>query len=320
MTEPALIEVNGIRLRTWTLGDGPLVILVHGFPETAHSWRHQVAALSAAGYRVAAPDVRGYGGSDAPEPVEAYAMEEMTRDFADLATALSPDPAVIVGHDWGAPLAWNTARLFPERFRAVAGLSVPYAPPGDHAPIDIYHKLFTEKDRFFYQVYFQDEGVAEAELEADPEDSLVKFYYAWSGDAPEHGWPTDKKHGDKVLTGLTRPDLPLSWFTQEDLDAYAAAFEVSGFRGPLNRYRNHRRDHDFLKAHPSNPIIQQPSLFIYGDRDPVLTMFRTPPEKLLPATLADLRGVHRLPGIGHWTQQEAPETVNRLLIDWLRAL
>ncbi|WP_298499475.1 alpha/beta hydrolase [uncultured Maritimibacter sp.] len=320
MAEQSFVETNGITLRVEVAGDGPLVLLIHGFPESAYSWRHQSAALSQAGYRVAVPDVRGYGGSDAPEAVEAYDMETMTRDFADLAAALSDEPAVIVGHDWGAPLAWNTARLFPDRFRAVAGLSVPYAPPGELPPIDIYRKLFTEKDRFFYQVYFQDEGVAEAELEADPEDSLIKFYYAWSGDGADGGWPNDKRHGDKVLTGLTRPDLPLNWLTQEDLDAYTADFRTSGFRGPLNRYRNHRRDHAFLKAHPSNPVIQQPSLFIYGDRDPVLTMFRTSPEELLPKTLADLRGVHRLPGVGHWTQQEDPETVNRLLIDWLRTL
>lgn len=315
-----MIETNGVTLRVMVEGDGPLVLLVHGFPESSYSWRHQVAALSATGYKVAAPDVRGYGGSDRPEPVEAYDMETMTADLAGLAAALSPDPAVVIGHDWGAPLAWNAARLYPDSFRAVAGLSVPYAPPGDVSPLDLYRKLFTDKGRFFYQVYFQDEGVAEAELEADPEDSLVKFYYAWSGDCPPNGWPKDKPHGDPVLKGLTRPDLPLSWLTQADLDAYTADFRMSGFRGPLNRYRNQHRDHDFLKAHPSNPIIQQPSLFIYGDRDPVLTMFRTPPEELLPKTLGDLRGVHKLPGVGHWTQQEAPEAVNTLLIDWLSTL
>jgi pimeloyl-ACP methyl ester carboxylesterase len=320
MTDKSFIETNGIRLATRIEGDGPLVILVHGFPETAYSWRKQVSPLVEAGYRVCVPDVRGYGNSDAPGAVSAYAMEVMTRDFLGLAQALSDEPAVIVGHDWGAPLAWNTARLFPEQFRAVAGLSVPYAPPGDVAPIDLYHKLFTDKGRFFYQVYFQDEGVAEAELEADVEDSLAKFYYAWSGDCPPNGWPTDKPHGDPVLKGLPRPDLPLPWLTQDDLDSYAADFRTSGFRGPLNRYRNQREDHAFLKAHRSNPIIKQPSLFLYGDRDPVLTMFRIPPEDLLPKTLADLRGVHRLPGVGHWTQQEAPEAVNKALIDWLATL
>ncbi|MAM60475.1 alpha/beta hydrolase [Maritimibacter sp. UBA3975] len=320
MTDTTYIETNGIKLRTWTEGEGPLVILVHGFPETAHSWRHQMKPLVEAGYRVCIPDVRGYGNSDAPREVEAYTMEVMTRDFAGLAETLSDEPAIIIGHDWGAPLAWNTARLFPDRFRAVAGLSVPYAPPGDVPTIDLYHKLFTDKGRFFYQVYFQDVGVAEAELEADVEDSLAKFYYAWSGDCPPNGWPTDKAHGEPVLTGLPRPDLPLAWLTQSDLDAYAEGFRTSGFRGPLNRYRTSRQDHAFLKAHPSDPVIRQPSLFIYGDRDPVLTMFRGDPAELLNRTLGDLRGVHKLPGVGHWTQQEAPEAVNRHLIDWLSTL
>jgi pimeloyl-ACP methyl ester carboxylesterase len=315
-----MIETNGVSLQVMVEGDGPLVLLVHGFPESWYSWRHQIAALAGAGYRVAAPDVRGYARSDAPHPVHAYDMETMTADVAGLAEALSGDPAIIVGHDWGAPLAWNAARLFPDRFRAVAGLSVPYTPPGDQATIDLYHKLFTDKGRFFYQVYFQDEGVAEAELEADPEDSLLKFYHAWSGDAGPDGWPTDKPHGDKVLTGIDRPDLPLTWLTQDDLDVYTDAFRTSGFRGPLNRYRNSRRDHAFLKSHQSNPIIQQPSLFIYGDLDPVLTMFRGDPARLLNRTLADLRGVHSLPGVGHWTQQEAPEAVNRHLLDWLATL
>lgn len=318
--EDGYIETNGLRLWTRLAGDGPLVVLVHGFPETAHSWRHQVAALSAAGYRVAAPDVRGYGRSDAPEAVSAYTMEEMTKDLAGLAAALSDEPAVIVGHDWGAPMAWNSARLFPDRFRAVAGLSVPYAPPGDHAPIDIYRKLFTDKGRFFYQVYFQDEGAAEAELEADPRDTLARIYHAWSGEAPEGGWPTDKKHGDRMLTGLPTPELPLGWLSNEDLDAFTRVFARSGFRGPLNRYRTSREDHAFLKAHPSDPIIRQPSLFIGGTRDPVLTMFREPPCELMARTLGDLRGCHILEGVGHWTQQEAPDPVNRLLVDWLGKL
>ncbi|MGR3362555.1 MAG: alpha/beta fold hydrolase [Maritimibacter harenae] len=314
------IETNGITLRAMVEGDGPLVVLVHGFPETWYSWRHQIPALTAAGFRVAAPDMRGYGGSDRPMPVEAYDMETMTADLAGLARALSDEPAVIIGHDWGAPLAWNAARLYPDTFRAVAGLSVPYTAPGDQAPIDLFRKLFTDKGRFFYQVYFQDEGVAEAELEADPEDSLIKFYSAWSGDVGPGGWPTDKPHGAGVLEGIARPEMPLSWLTQDDLDTYTADFERSGFRGPLNRYRNSRRDHAFLKAHPSNPVIQQPSLFIGGDRDPVLTMFRGDTAEILSRGLADLRGCHTLPGVGHWTQQEAPEAVNRLLIDWLATL
>lgn len=323
MTDFQRIATNGIHLNVATAGDpdAPLVILAHGFPESWYSWRHQIAALAGAGYRVAAPDMRGYGASDRPHAVEAYAMEEMTADMAGLAHALSPDaPAVIIGHDWGAPIAWNSARLFPDTFRAVAGLSVPYTPPGDVVPLDLYRKLFTDKGRFFYQVYFQDQGLAEAELEADPEDSIAKFLWAWSGDAHPDGWPVNKAHGDKVLTGITRPDLPLPWLDQVDLDVYAAQFAASGFRGPLNRYRNWHRDHAFLKAHPSSPIIQQPALFIGGEHDPVLSMFARPPSELLPEVLADPRGIHTLAGVGHWTQQEAPAAVNGLILDWLEKL
>lgn len=321
MTQFETIETNGITLNVAVAGEGPLVLLVHGFPESWYSWRHQIQALSAAGYRVAAPDVRGYGASDKPHPVEAYSMEEMTADMAGLAQALSPDaPAVIIGHDWGAPIAWNSARLHPDTFRAVAGLSVPYSVPGDIVALDLYKKLFTDKGRFFYQVYFQDEGVAEEELEADPQDSIAKFLWAWSGDAYPDGWPTDKAHGDQVLTGIERPDMPLPWLSDADLAVYAEQFAQSGFRGPLNRYRNWHRDHAFLKSHPSNPIIQQPALFIGGEYDPVLTMFARPPSDLLPEVLANPQGIHRLEGVGHWTQQEAPDAVNRLLIDWLAKL
>lgn len=314
------IETNGITLNCAMAGDGPLVLLVHGFPENAYSWRHQIEALSEAGYKVVAPDVRGYGSSDAPQPVEAYTFEEMTKDLAGLVPALGYDEAVIIGHDWGALLAWQSARLFPDVFRAVCGLSVPYSLPGEVSKTALYKKLFTDKGKFFYQIYFQDEGVAEAELEADIEDSLAKLFWAWSGDAYPNGWPLDKKHGDKVLTGITRPTLPLPWFTQDDLDAYTATFAQSGFRGPLNRYRVRDLDHDFLKAHPTNEIIQQPSLYIGGTHDPALMTYRIPPSELLPKVLADLRGCHMIEGVGHWTQQEAPKAVNRHILDWLGEL
>lgn len=315
------VKTNGVTLRVATAGDGPLVVLVHGFPESWYSWRHQIKAFSEAGYRVAAPDVRGYGGSDKPEPIEAYDMESLTGDIAGLAEALSPgEKAVVVGHDWGAPIAWNTARLHTNRFRAVAGLSVPYLPMGDVVFIDLVHKLFTERGLFFYQVYFQDVGPPEAELEADPAATIRRFYYAISGDAPDGTWPTDKKHGDMLLHRLPEPDIPLPWLSEEDVAYYASQFRESGFRGPLNRYRNHRRDHAFLKGHPANPVIQQPSLFIGGTRDLVLKMFPGDVVAAMKPNLADLRGCHLLEGCGHWTQQERSEEVNLHLIDWLGGL
>lgn len=325
MTDFQFIDTNGVTLRVATAGlenAGPLVLLIHGFPESWYSWRHQITALAEAGYRVAAPDMRGYGGSDKPHDIAAYAMQEMTADIAGLARALSPDrPAVVVGHDWGAPLAWNSARLFPDVFSAVAGLAVVYAPPSDVVFIDKMRETFTDKGRFFYQVYFQDEGLAEAELERDPEDSVARFLWALSGDAAPDGWPNRKAHGAPVLEGMARPEelgrgWP-AWVAPEDLAYYAAEFKGSGFRGPLNRYRNWHRDHAFLSTQAADPVIQQPSLFIGGTEDMVIRMLPSGPAPVLAKGLADLRGCHMLDGIGHWTQQEAPEAVNRHLLTWL---
>jgi pimeloyl-ACP methyl ester carboxylesterase len=322
MTDFQMIEANGLNHRVAVSGpdNGPLVLFVHGFPESWYSWRHQLAALGAAGYRCAAPDVRGYGGTDKPHAVEAYDFASITADMAGIAKALSPDaPAVIVGHDWGAPLAWHSALLHPEQFRAVAGLSVPYMPPGQFPAIDVFLKFFTERGLFFYQVYFQEEGVGEAELEADPAATIRKFYYAISGDAPEGTWPADKKHGETLLHRLPEPPMPLPWLSAEDVAYYAAQFEASGFRGPLNRYRNHRRDHALLTSLDDNRI-HQPSLFIGGTEDLVLKMFPGDVVKDMQPHLLGLQGVHLLDGCGHWTQQERAEEVNALLIDWLDQL
>lgn len=314
-----MIETNGINLRVAVDGpeDGQLVILVHGFPESWYSWRHQIKALSAAGYRVAAPDVRGYGGSDKPEAADAYSMEAITADIAGLAKAMSPDAqAIVIGHDWGAPIAWNSALLHPTQFKAVSGLSVPYMPPGQYPAIEVFKKFFTERGLFFYQVYFQDEGVAEAELEADPAATIRKFYYAISGDAPDGTWPADKKHGDTLLHRLPEPDMPLPWLSDQDVDYYASQFKASGFRGPLGRYRNHYTDHAHLSA-LEDQRIQQPSLFIGGSEDLVLKMYPGDVVTDMKPHLPGLQGVHVLEGCGHWTQQERADEVNGILLDWL---
>ena len=188
--EFALVDTNGIRLRVALAGKGPLVVLVHGWPESWYSWRHQIAALAAAGYRVAAADVRGYGGSHKPEPIEAYSIKEMCTDIAGLIDGLGEKQAILVGHDWGAPIVWNTSLLFAEKVRAVAGLSVPYAGRGPMPRIELFRNLY--KDQFFYQLYFQEPGVAEAEFEADVRTSLRKIYYSASGEGRKAG-PRPKK-------------------------------------------------------------------------------------------------------------------------------
>jgi len=319
---PRLIHVpaNGITLRAAVAGEGPLVLMVHGFPESWYSWRHQIGPIAQAGFTACAIDVRGYGGSDKPSEVADYSLERITADVAAVVQALSPDgTAVLIGHDWGAPIVWNTALAHPQRVRAVAGLSVPWTGVPPVCFLDAVLAAYTAKGRFFYQVYFQDEGVAEAEMQADVRGALRRFYYAISGNAPDGSWP-QKAHGARLLDGLIDPDPFPAWLSKADEDYFVAEFEASGFRGPLNRYRNHRRDFAWQQT-MRDRTITQPALFIGGDRDLVLKMI---PGVDMIARMAPhlpgLRGAHLLPGIGHWTQQEAPEAVNRLLLDWLRGL
>ena len=315
MQEEKLIETNGIKLRVNLSGEGPLVLLIHGWPESWYSWRHQIKALAAAGYRVAAPDVRGYGGSDKPEAIEAYDMAAMTADMAGLIAALGEEQAVVIGHDWGAPIAWNTALLHPERVRAVAGLSVPYTGPGPAPFIDVVKQLY--KDKFFYQIYFQEPGVAEAELEADVRDSLRKIYYWISGEGLRAAPPRSKPADAKLLDGMADPGEMPAWMSTEDLDYYVSQFEGSGFRGPLNRYRNWHRDFALLSPLAAQKIVQ-PAAFIAGTLEPVLNF--VPGVDLIAIMrekLADLRLVEMVEGAGHWVQQERPGPVNDALLRFL---
>jgi pimeloyl-ACP methyl ester carboxylesterase len=315
------IDTGGAKLRAAVEGEGPLVILVHGFPESWYSWRHQIGPIAAAGYKACAIDVRGYGGSDKPHPVEAYSMENLTADVAGVARALQPDaPAILIGHDWGAPIVWNSALTRPETFSAVAGLSVPYSGVPTRPFTEIFTEAFTSKGRFFYQAWFQEVGPPEAEAEADVRGFLRKFYYGISGDAPEGTWP-QKAHGASLLEGMVDPDPFPAWLTPADLDYYVGEFERSGFRGPINRYRNHERDFAWLQGFKGRKI-EQPSLLIGGDRDPAFNGFGriADPAAMMRQHVGDLRGVHVLPGVGHWTQQERPAEVTALLLDWLKGL
>lgn len=316
-----IIPTNGIKLRAVVEGSGPLVVMVHGFPESWYSWRHQIGPIAAAGFTACAIDVRGYGGSDKPPEVADYSMAQITADVAGVIEHLSPDgTAVLIGHDWGAPIVWNTALTRPERVRAVAGLSVPWigVPPVQF--LELMKAHFTDKGKFFYQIYFQDIGVAEAELEADVRDALRRFYFAASGDAPDDTWSADKPHGAPLLQGLPNPKVFPAWLTQQDEDYFVTEFVASGFRGPINRYRNHPRDFAWQQAFKDRKI-EQPSLFIGGDRDLVLKMFPPgDPADYMKPHLPGLRGAPVLPGVGHWTQQEAPAAVTTLLLDWLKGL
>jgi pimeloyl-ACP methyl ester carboxylesterase len=316
--EFAIVQTNGIRLRVALAGKGPLVVLVHGWPESWYSWRHQISALADAGYRVAAPDVRGYGGSDKPAPIEAYSLNEMCTDIAGLIDGLGERQAILVGHDWGAPIVWNTALFFPEKVRAVAGLSVPYTGRGPAPRIELFRNIY--KDRFFYQIYFQEPGVAEAELEADVPASLRKIYYSISGEGMKSGARPNKLPDAKLLDGLIDPNPLPDWLTPDDLDYYAGEFRRSGFRGPLNRYRTSKLDFA-QQAEIANRRIEQPAAFIAGSLDPVLAFFPgVDLVGLMREHAADLRVVRLFENAGHWIQQERPAEVNTALLEFLEGV
>lgn len=308
------VATNGIHVHIAEAGSGPLVIMLHGFPESWYSWRHQFAPIAAAGYHAVAPDMRGYGRSDKPSQIEAYNQVEITRDIIELISALGYDEAVVIGHDWGAPTAWNCALNHSDVVRAVGALSVPFSPRASRAPLETMKEAY--KGRFFYQLYFQTPGVAEAELERDIRVSLRKFLYMASGDADLSGVAARGPDAD-LLTGLPDPAVMPAWLSDDDLAFYIGEFERSGFRGPLNYYRNHDLSWQLSEGAPSR--VEQPAMFVAGDKDGVIVM-AAEALRLMPERVADLRINELIPGIGHWTQQEAPERVNDAILRFLHML
>ena len=305
------VENGEISLWVASQGEGPVILCVHGWPELWYSWRHQMAYFAERGHRVAAMDVRGYGGSSKPHAIAAYTLRELASDVAAVARHLSPEPVILLGHDWGAPIVYATTLLHPGAVRAVAGLSVPFTPPGPQSFLDLAERLFA--NRFFYQLYFQEEGVAEAELEADIPTALRKIYFSLSGEAPPDMWLQERPATETLLQRLEAPDPFPGWMTPEDLATYADAFEAGGFRGPLNRYRAQRLDPEQLSA-VHGLRLKQPTCFIAGERDPVR---RFAPDgdfyARADASADDFRGTTIVPNAGHWVQQEAPEAVNKAL-------
>ncbi|MCI0818408.1 MAG: alpha/beta hydrolase, partial [Chloroflexi bacterium] len=294
------IQTNGINMHIAEAGEGPLVLLIHGFPELWYSWRHQLPALAEAGYHAVAPDVRGYGDTDKPPKIEDYAMREMVADYLGVLEHFGEDKAVIVGHDWGSMMAWTTAALHPERFRAVVGMSVPYLPRGPVPPVQMMKAMF--KDKFFYILYFQEPGVAEAEFEADVRRSLRLFTWGAAGEAREVGGfatATPNRARDSKLFD-DAPDIEgvPPWMTEEDLDYYVEKFTKGGFRGPINRYRCMDIDHEQMPEMQDRKI-EIPALFVYGEADGVMSFAPMDPMKQLVPNLK----LVSFPGAGHWTQQ-----------------
>jgi pimeloyl-ACP methyl ester carboxylesterase len=319
-----MVETNGIRMHIAEQGTGPLVVLCHGFPESWYSWRHQLPALAAAGFHAVAPDMRGYGRTDRPDAIDQYTLLHLVGDMVGLLDVLGAESAVIVGHDWGAPVAWHAALLRPDRFRAVVGLSVPYRPRGTVRPTTVMPQT---DDAVFYQLYFQTPGVAEAELEGNVGSTLRRLLYSVSGDASRGG--TRMGNYDAVgmvprsggfLSHSVEPRSLPPWLTEADIEFFTSEFTRTGFRGGLNWYRNIDRNWELLAPFAGARVLV-PALYVAGDRDLVVA-FRGMDQLIanLPTFVPHLRKTVMLPGCGHWTQQERPEAVNAALLDFLGGL
>jgi pimeloyl-ACP methyl ester carboxylesterase len=314
-----IIKSNGINIHLAEGGEGPLVVLCHGYPESWYSWRHQLKALTEAGYHIVAPDQRGYGKTDRPEAVEDYSMLQLSGDIVGLVDALGETEAVIVGHDWGSAVAWFCALLRPDIFRAVVLLSVPYIRRSwtDIRPTEWMKQFAGEKQ--FYQLYFQEPGKTESELEADVRKTMLMALYSASGDAPpDKCWRFLFEKSETILDSGTVPETLPAWLTEADLDFYTQEFKRTGFRGGLNWYRNIDRNWE-LTPFLSGATIRQPSLFVAGESDAVVTMYRQAFDSL-EETMPGLRKKVLVPGAGHWIQQERPNEVNDLLMEFLASL
>ena len=319
LDEPRLdtLQVGSLRMRVAMQGTGPLVLLCHGFPESWCSWRHQLAALAAAGFRAVAPDMRGYGGTDAPPDVESYTLLHHVGDMVELVHVLGESEAVIVGHDWGAPVAWNAAMLRPDLFHAVVDMSVPFSSP---ARVDLLTALAQQSVQTFYMQYFQTPGVAEAEFEADPEATIRRITFSMSGDGPGRVVAGVMAPGASFLDTTVDPQTLPHWLDAEDVAYVAGEFRRTGFRGGLNWYRSIRRSSELL-APWRGCVIRQPSLFVAGARDDVLK-FPGSQARIegLARVLPGLRGSHILDGAGHWIQRERATEVSDLLVAFLKGL
>jgi pimeloyl-ACP methyl ester carboxylesterase len=312
------VTTRGLRMHIAEAGSGPLVLLLHGFPECWYSWRHQLVALAQAGYHAVAPDQRGYCRTGGPEAVDEYTILHLTGDVVALLDALGEQQAVVAGHDWGAPVAWHAALLRPDRVRGVIGLSVPYRPRGSSAPIAALRSAFGDG---FYIVYFQRPGVADAELAADPRQTFTRILSVASGPGPAVA-PVVPPGGGFLGIGAERPGpsrLP-AWLTREDIDTYVAEYSGAGFTGPLNWYRNLDRNWELTAAWHHAPVTV-PALFITGDRDLVISF--SGGLEMLPR-LRDAAPLLREPVVlddcGHWTQQERPDDVSTAMIGFIREL
>lgn len=308
------VAVNGVELNVLEEGSGPPVIFAHGFPELAYSWRHQLPAVAAAGYRAVAPDQRGYGRSSRPHDLEAYDIQHLTGDLVALLDTLGEEKAVFVGHDWGAMVVWQLALLHPDRVAGVCGMSVPFTPRSPVPPLQIMRAA--SAGRFFYIVYFQDPGVADAELAADTALTMRRMLAGAKLNAAGKSDMSNADDGRGFAERLPEPERLPDWLSQAELDVYVEEFTHSGFTGPLNWYRNMDRNWA-ITPELDGAKVQVPSLFIGGTHDTVRLMRKTADQD---PWLSDHRGTVEIEGAGHWVQQENPGAVNAALLAFLGAL
>ncbi len=318
-----MIETATLRMNIAEAGEGPLVLLCHGFPETSHAWRHQITALAGAGLHAVAPDMRGYGRTESPDETGAYTVFDLVADMVALVDALGEEKAVIVGNDWGATVAWQAALMRPDRFRGIVAMSVPLMGQPPVPPTKIFPAT---ADHLLYVLYFQEPGLAEAEFERNVDVTLRKIYGAACGDAgprlPGDGTPNPfgmVSRASGLLADLPNRETLPKWLPQADLDVFADAFKASGFRGGLNYYRNLDRNWELQKA-LAGLKVEVPALFMAGERDTGLAI---PGMReiidAMPGLAPGLRATQFVPGAGHWLSQERPEIVSRAIIDFVQA-
>ena len=322
------IDTNGITLRAAVEGEGPLIIMVHGCPESWFSWRRQIPVIAEAGYKVAAIDVRGYGGSDKPHAIEEYTLKKIGADIVGIIDFFEEDQAILIGHDWGGPIVWYTSLLNENRISAVAGLSVPYFPQREVSPLDAFEVIY--KDKFFYQLYFQKEGVAESEFEPDLRKYLESTYFSIDARGMKKQFENplnamnkgpNAKYLDDVVEFESYPD----WINKDEMNYLINEFENSGMRGPLNRYRAQRIDFEELKDFRDKKL-KQPAALMVGSLDPVNFFIgdgykdTEHLKEVFEPVYENLIKTELIKDVGHWTQQEAPEEVNRFLLDFLKQI
>jgi len=310
------IESNGIKMRIAEAGTGPLVLLAHGWPESWYSWRHQMTMLADAGYHAVAPDMRGYGETDKPAAVDDYDVNHVAGDLVGILDALGEETAILVGHDWGAIVAWTTVLLHPSRFTALIAMSVPYGGRVAQSPMESWQEAFGEN--FFYILYHNEPGgIAEAEYDADPRGLISRLYLSPNSPRVQPAITDPLRSAGGWIGRLGAPMGLPDWLLQEDLDYVVSQFENSGFRGGMNYYRNFHRNWE-ITEHLQGAKIKIPVLFIAGSRDMVIAGAE---KESLTATISrateDLRDVVLIPEIGHWVQQEAPKEVNQAISDFL---